>query len=337
MTGWRKQAIICTLLALLIPASSIWAEFIPWDPLVDDSWILEPGHSPSFTIHTVNGGDYTIAFYYARNDATTGELIARGMNSLHFELDGQNTGHLVSEQTSGSFNLQNTGDDRTFQDVLLLVAIDASSLPADFSMYLNLADPNYDPADPNTMDPSFIFYGDDFGYYDPNALGYDTGRPSGYYSATSPSSDPVSYEFERGMITIVAIGNAYLVPNYGTISIDYSFVNLPTRAVFSVYAEDPVLSYIRHTNRAFLDDYNTDPRNVISTFKVLRVIPGDVTSDWKVDVDDLSRMADYWLTDDPGDPNMPPLDIAPEGGDNIINYNDFGVLSIYWLVGTEME
>ena len=108
--------------------------------------------------------------------------------------------------------------------------------------------------DPNT----------DFCLYD--ASGYATGRASGYYSVTSPSGEGISYAFDRGMVTVFAAQNANLGPS-GSITIDYSFANLPGKAVFSVYGLDSGVGRIYHTNRAVLDNNAlTDP---LSTFEVV--------------------------------------------------------------------
>jgi RHS repeat-associated protein len=55
------------------------------------------------------------------------------------------------------------------------------------------------------------------------------------------------------------------------------------------------------------------------------VLLGDFTGDGKVDFDDLSMFATYWLTDEPS------VDIAPSEGDGIINFLDFAVFAQQWL------
>ncbi len=47
-------------------------------------------------------------------------------------------------------------------------------------------------------------------HYDPNALGYDTGRPSGLYWKTTPSTNPATYLFNQGMVSIYALEKIYL-------------------------------------------------------------------------------------------------------------------------------
>ena len=43
----------------------------------------------------------------------------------------------------------------------------------------------------------------------------------------------------------------------------------------------------------------------------------DFNGNGLVDFEDLARLSDYWLRDEP------PIDIAPAGGDGIINFRDF--------------
>ena len=53
-------------------------------------------------------------------------------------------------------------------------------------------------------------------------------------------------------------------------------------------------------------------------------IPGDFNYDGSVDYDDLATLVSYWLEDGPF------VDIAPLGGDNIINFLDFAKLAENW-------
>jgi len=58
-------------------ASAAWAAFVPWDPLVADSWIIEMPSDPKIAMRTVNAGDYDVGFDRARNDGS-----GRGMKAL---------------------------------------------------------------------------------------------------------------------------------------------------------------------------------------------------------------------------------------------------------------
>jgi len=53
-------------------------------------------------------------------------------------------------------------------------------------------------------------------------------------------------------------------------------------------------------------------------------IPGDFNYDGSVDYEDLAIFVSYWLEDEPF------VDIAPLGGDNIINFLDFAKLAENW-------
>ena len=232
-------------------AESAKAAFVPWDPLVNESWIAYDPSDPKLTVHTANGGDYFIGFDQAKNDDS-----ARGMNSVRFEYDGARTGRLASTTPSGTFALRNGGD-WTFCDMLLVVAIDAASLPGDFGLTITPAGQS-----PVELDGSV-----DFGYYDP--AGYQTGRPTGLYpSVTSPTGEPISYCFDRGMVSIVAISGLALHRDTNpTVDVDYAFENLPGKAVFSAYARIEGHGWIYHTNRGIVDDNR--PGGAVSTFEVL--------------------------------------------------------------------
>jgi hypothetical protein len=238
-----------TCAVILACAASAHAGLIPWEPLGSDSWIvIDPG-AVKPVIHTANGGDYAMGF-----DVAAAGNKSRGMNALKFRYGGASTGHLVSQSLTGSFSVENTGNARIFRDVLLLVAIDAAALPADFAMSLGVSGQSA-----YTFNPAA-----DIGYYDPAT--YSTGRPSGYYSGTSPKGEPVAYDFSRGIITVFAAQNVNLGPSGGSVTFNYSFTHLPGTAVFSVYGYDADIGWTYHTNRAVVDA--NQPTAALSTFEV---------------------------------------------------------------------
>lgn len=246
-TRFCQAYIVLVLSVLTAPARG---SFEPWEPLVDDSWIYFGPPQTRLLMHTVNGGDYEVGFDQRRSDDS-----ARGLRALRFSYGGGDTGHLVSASLTGSFDIVNTGDNRTFSDLLLLTAIDAPELPPDFAMSLGLH---------GTVLYDFNRL-TDFGYYD--YPGYDTGRPTGYHSLTSPTGEGISYAFETGMVSVFAIQDAGLGPLGGTATIDYEFENLPGTAVFSVYGYDSNLGWIFHTNRGLID--NNRAGDAVSTFEVV--------------------------------------------------------------------
>jgi hypothetical protein len=206
-------------------------------------------------IYPVNGSSTAISFKKKNTDGS-----AKGMNALCFQYEGSLSGHLKSYDLTGSFQVGTVGGD--FTNALLAIAIDADSLPAGFAMSLNVQGQtpyNFDPAN-------------DFGYY--NHTEYSSGRPSGYYSATSPSSESLTYRFDSGMVTVfelnVPVQYAAAFP-----TIEYSFTNLPAGgAVFSVYGVKEIsdglggtFDLIEHTNRAIID--NNSAAGPVSTFEVI--------------------------------------------------------------------
>jgi hypothetical protein len=232
----RRTVSACALLGLVIlgAAASAHAAFIPWDTLTTDSWIVFDVGAAKPLMHTANGGDYSIGF----DQAATGNK-ARGMNALTFSAGGTGTDHRVATALTGSFTVRNGGS-RTFSDLVLVAAVNAASLPADFSMSLGVSG-----VTPYAFDPAA-----DFGYCDSSA---PTGRPSGYYSITSPAREDLTYSFPAGMVTAFAAAGVNLGPSGGTVTFDYAFANLPGTAVFSVYAYDATVGWIYHTNRSVVD------------------------------------------------------------------------------------
>lgn len=235
----------------------------PWDPLVMytdpggagqwESWLRPSNQDPTLPLYTVNGGTYGVGF-----DLQNKKGQASGMKALTFSYQGASTGHMVAQTPAGQFSVLNTGDNRTFTDLVLLVAIDADSLPATFAMSLGLAGQaaGYDASD--------------FVWYDPAALGYLSGRPAGYFGETSPTREDLAYDFTAGMISLIALRGADLGPQVGSAPgeavIDYAFTDLPGRAVFSVYGYDDARGWIYHTNRSTLETGNES--TPISTFEV---------------------------------------------------------------------
>lgn len=55
--------------------------------------------------------------------------------------------------------------------------------------------------------------------------------------------------------------------------------------------------------------------------------PADISLDGVIDIADLLIMVDQWLSE----PRYPSADIAPNGGDGIVNSEDFAALASVWL------
>jgi len=247
-----RRSISILLVLCLFPCAAARAEFSPWGPLVDESWICYDPGDPKLVFHTANLDDYELGFDQAKNNDA-----ARGMNALKFAHGGENTGHLATDATTGSFELWNTGG-KSYSDLMLLVAIDAPALPPDFSLTIGLAGEALTQLDPQA----------DFGWYDPAALGYDCGRPTGLYpSVTDPAGEPLTYCFNAGMVTIFAVDGQALGNTTPSVTFDYAFENLPGKAVFNAYGLIDGAGWIYHTNRALVD--NRDPSGPISTFEVV--------------------------------------------------------------------
>jgi len=241
------------LMMVAAAATPVLGSFIPWTPLTSDSWVVTGSNTAaSLQMHTVNGGDYLTGFDVAATSSTGYK--ARGMNALKFLYGGASTGHRAATSPTGTFGVQNTGGALTFRDMVVVVAINSTTLPAGFTFSLGVAGQTA-----YTFNPAA-----DFGYYDP--AGGATGRPSGYYSATSPASEPVAYSFSKGMVTAWAAQNVNVGPSGGTATFQYAFTGLPGTAVFSVYGYDANIGWMYHTNRGVID--NSQPSAAVSTFEV---------------------------------------------------------------------
>lgn len=256
--------------------------YTPWDDLGQDAWIdFFDDNDPN--IYPANAADSigVAPFYRLAFSQAGGNGKARGMNALKFVHGGQADGHLVSADRRGNFKIRNAGDANIFTDVLIVVAIDTDWLEDDFSLALNLEGW-----------PAYELRPQHFAYYDD-----PLGRPSGFYSATDPNREGLSYAFEAGMVTVYGVEGPFagLAPGEEMV-IEYAFEHLPGPAVFSLYAlvgTEPQPT-IYHTNRALLD--NIDPsgkKNTISTFAV--TVAGDLNGDLKVDSLDLALLAGNWL------------------------------------------
>ena len=62
----------------------------------------------------------------------------------------------------------------------------------------------------------------------------------------------------------------------------------------------------------------------------ITLIPGDITADGKVDIDDVREMVRQWLQS----PGIPSADIAPSpNGDGIVDLQDFDLLPEHYSEG----
>ena len=231
-----------TAIALAAAAGTAAADFVkPWDALTadpDEAWIYPPNTVRMYAANSTT--EYQVGF-----GTFSGSGGARGMNAIRF-LDDSDTHHATSDLT-GSFTVIATGS-RAFTDLLVLVAIDAALLPGDFSLSMG----GYDF---DTLS--------DFCYYDEPT--YATGRPTGYYRDTSPQFEPLAYDFERGMVTVLALSGLTFDRDH-PVTVPYAFENLPGRAVFSVYGLAQGATEVYHTTRGVPD--LVDPGSGVSTFEV---------------------------------------------------------------------
>lgn len=176
------------LLTVLHPVKA--GTYKPWDEITEDSWIdffdgNDPNIYPANAADSVEiASDYPVAFSQAG-----GNDKAKGMNALKFVRGGQSDGHLVSADHRGSFKIRNDGDTNTFTVVLVTVAIDAQRLNDDFGLSLNMEGR-----------PAYRLGPEHFAY-----CGNPLGRPSGYYRATDPNREGLTYAFERGMVTVYGV------------------------------------------------------------------------------------------------------------------------------------
>lgn len=262
----KKLALFAFGTALAV-ASACLGAYVPWDTLAVDpgtgaNWV-HVGPPALVHLHSVNAGSFDCLFDVRKNNDRT----AKGMNALKFQFNGEKTGHMSSTAASGTFQIINDPKDagQIYADILLMVAVNAPSLDASWSLTLN----------------SDTLTADDFAYVDGTA--WPTGRPSGYYGpgepgetnqpGTDPARDEISHleGFTKGMVSIYAFPGVNLTKTGGPLDIDYSFSSLSGDVTFSAYATmldvngDPV--GIKHTNRSWDDVRATD--DLISTFSVL--------------------------------------------------------------------
>ena len=289
MKLFKQRLLLCCGIFIIGTVCQVKAEnYIPWDELAADWWIDFGGEvfdgPRMYPVNAATDPDlqqsYEIWFAQAKTDNK-----ASGMNALKFIHGGLMEGHLVSRDKAGSFQIFNSGDSNIFTDVLILVAIGADYLDADFSITLNLAGQT-----PYVLDVN------DFIYYD-----NQYGRPSGFYSITDPNVEPISYAFNTAMVSVYGVSGLTALeptdpahPEYeNKITIEYSFNYVPAPVIFSVYgyAGGDTMPTIYHTNRAFIDQNNKS--KPISTFAV--TVDGDINGDLKVDLADFALLSGNWL------------------------------------------
>ena len=169
---------VVVAVAVLMLAGAARGAYKPWDDMTADSWIF--GNStPAPRMYAANSSvEYRVAFSPRKNNGG-----ARGMNGMRFNA-AEGANHVTSD-LAGSFTVMTMGGEN-YSALLILVAIGADHLPGDFAFAL--AGHTFDPAE------EFIYY---------DSADYDTGRPTGYYSQTDPTAEPVSYMSPSGMVSIV--------------------------------------------------------------------------------------------------------------------------------------
>ena len=244
-----KTVVAITMALVAFPLAPLQAVYAPWDALAGDNWI-DTASTPA-RMYSSNGSGYDLSMAQAKSNGA-----ARGLNSVKFSDGLNNTGHLRSYLLEGSFYIDNTGG-QNFTNLLIMVAIDTPTLPGDFSLSLTSRGQTYNL---NTA-ADFAFY---------NHPEYATGRPSGYYSQTNPTGDPIAYDFATGFVSVIdltSVSSADPVLPATLLEIAYLFDNMPGRAVFSAYAAQFSSSLITHTNRAVIDLNNPDA--ALSTFEVV--------------------------------------------------------------------
>lgn len=238
--------------------------FWPWSALnnlegLGPNWLKSDDWTEY--LFTANDRAYELDFGLARSDGGP-----RGANALKFVWEGEALGHHVAEALQGSFEVANTGDTNTFEDIIVMVALDANQLNSDFGLSL-WTDANESRV---TFDPP-----EDFVWYDPCALGYDTGRPSGIYALTEPSFEPVTYLFNRGWISLISLEQTHVGPGE-SVRVYFDFDYLQTQAVFNVYGSvnKKGVTSIYHTNRSV-----ANPENAKEKVSTLAVMPSYLQAD----------------------------------------------------------
>ncbi|HEG42584.1 MAG TPA: hypothetical protein ENH94_00895 [Phycisphaerales bacterium] len=117
------------------------------------------------------------------------------------------------------------------------------------------------------------------------------------------------------------------IPGTGNIMGDPMLAD-PDNGDYTLLPGSPCLDTADNVNHPS-DDFVGNKRPVDMTNRQTNLLmPGNISLDYTVDLDDIIIMIDNWLrTDCPCDG----ADIYPPGGDGVIDLMDFNVLSEYWL------
>ena len=89
-----------------------------------------------------------------------------------------------------------------------------------------------------------------------------------------------------------------------------------------------IMNHAAATDVTFSSNEDSDSTtHPMLTVETCMTIPADINRDCYVEFDDLEILAGQWLQE----PGIPSADIAPEGGDNIVDMLDFALLANQWL------
>ena len=125
--------------------------------------------------------------------------------------------------------------------------------------------------------------------------------------------------------TIQQYRTTYIDPNFSYTTED---LRLPTRlyTLRKTYQANPSKMIQLDTVEDYLfADNLSGAKKLLDQIECTESIGGDVDGDCRVDIDDLQIMTSAWLQ------NVPSADIAPTGGDGIVNLLDLAVLAQNWL------
>ena len=131
-------------------------------------------------------------------------------------------------------------------------------------------------------------------------------------------SDSSSYSLD--LLDIPAIGNGFSdSPLFPLDLLDIPIAGAGTPSDSPLFALN-----LSPTNRGWADSDSF-------FYDDFLILLGDITGDYKVNMEDLEAMVEQWLQS-PGEPSA---DVAPDPLDDFVDLLDFAVIVEDWLVGTE--
>jgi|GEM_PF-2523294 len=288
-----------------------------WVPLLALFLWMAPVLMGATPINPYNGVSISVAndsgtrFDYGGNDVyyVNFKSATQGLNAIHIAAQSSDMVGVdfTTSGTSGTFYITDSGGKGYDDEIILLVSINANSLPTDFSLSLQASgyqvtvDSTYVVTQSNYATMEEQFGPEDFIY------GPQTWKPAGAQDYPLWIGEDISVAANSCLLMFVDLyvgidSQTSGLTDNGQVRVDYQFENLPAMAAFNAYG-------YRILTNGDIEWTNRTSGTGSSGWRVTPVsnLPADVYDDYQpprhsVDGDDLIWMALHYGTT-PADPD----------------------------------